>query len=118
MAEAQRATYLGVDQLRRLDHWCYSLRASFGTRVPHRAIYLVGSVLERPDFRDVDLRIMLTDKEMRFLPLNRLDLNMMLSRWGQEATGLPIDCQVQSPAVFDEHAGRPRNPRGWVTHTG
>ena len=105
----KRAIYLGVEHMRLLDHWCASLRSTFG-----RTPYLCGSVLQRADWRDVDIRIQLTNKEMHHLPLNRLDLNMMLSEWGKRVTGLPIDCQVQSADAFHEHDGEPRNPRGWI----
>ncbi len=104
----QRAIYLDVPDVRVLDHWCESLRLSF-----RREVYLVGSVLQGPDHRDVDVRIMLTDEEMAALPMHVLDLNMMLSRWGQQATGLPIDCQVQTLAEFTTEGG-PRNPRGYT----
>lgn len=104
----QRAIYLDVPEVRILDHWCEALRLSF-----QREVYLVGSVLQGPDHRDVDVRIMLTDEEMASLPMHVLDLNMMLSRWGQQATGLPIDCQVQTLAEFTTEGG-PRNPRGYT----
>ncbi len=87
----QRATYLRVDEVRLLDHWCDSLGQTFGTTP-----YLVGSVLIRSDYRDVDVRVMLDDDAYEAIPMHVLDLNMLLSRWGQQSTGLPIDCQVQS----------------------
>lgn len=106
----QRTIYLRVDEVRRLDHWCHVLSLAMLGATPH----LVGSVLERADYRDVDVRVIVTDKVAKRLPMRRLDLNMLLSRWGQEQTGLPIDCQVQSvteAAGFDD---RPRNPRGFI----
>ena len=108
--EKRRATYLRVDQLRMLDHWCESLRHTF-----ERPVYLVGSVLLHPRWRDVDVRIILTDKQVRRLPLRQRDLNMLLSRWGQDVTDLPIDCQVQSATEAAAEEG-PANPRGLTTY--
>jgi len=108
----ERAIYLRVDQVRRLDHWCRNLNRMFHEMPPTTRVYLVGSVLEGPGFRDVDVRVVLPDGACRRLRaiLNEEDLNYLLSRWGQEQTGLPIDCQVQSVSDTDEHSG-PRNPR-------
>lgn len=106
-AKRKRSIYLRVDEVRLLDHWCHLLRMSFG-EMP----YLVGSVLERTDHRDVDIRIILTDEKYDAIPMNVRDLNMLLSRWGQQMTGLPIDCQVQSAAESKGFDG-PINPRGY-----
>lgn len=106
MAAKKRAIYLRVDQVRALDHWCWLLAESFG-EVP----YLVGSVLERDDYRDVDVRIGVSDEKWKGLVMRPLDLNMLLSQWGQRLTGLPIDCQVQRETEWHEYDGRPRNPR-------
>lgn len=88
-----RATYLQLSDVRLLDAWGRELREMWG----HTA-YLVGSALVRPDYRDVDVRIVLPDDSIDHLAqvvdLGRL--NLSLSLWGQKATGLPIDCQVQS----------------------
>lgn len=104
-----RATYLAVDEMRRLDHWCRNLRDTF----PCLGTFLVGSVLVRPDYRDVDVRVVLVDKHHRRLSrsIDLLDLGMMLSRWGQEQTGLPIDAQVQSLTESSKFTS-PRNARG------
>lgn len=102
----ERAIYLRVDQVRKLDHWCQSLRVSFKTHV-----YLVGSVLTGKDWRDVDVRIVISDEAFESIPMQTLDLDMLLSEWGQNQTDLPIDCQVQSASEFSTYKG-PRNPRG------
>jgi hypothetical protein len=78
---------------------------------PLADVFLVGSVLDGPDYRDVDVRVVLPNRAVEGWPMSRLDLNMLLSRWGQEQTGLPIDCQVQSVEQSTSH-DRPRNPRG------
>ena len=59
----KRATYLSVVDMFSLYHQCLMLReAGF-------SVYLVGSCLTRPDYRDVDLRAIVDDKE--FGALNR-----------------------------------------------
>lgn len=105
---SKRTIYLRVDQVRRLDHWCHVLALSFG-----RTAYLVGSVLERPDWRDVDVRLIAPDEVVQRLPMDRLDLNMLLSEWGQRQTDLPIDCQLQTSDEAAEYDGT-RNPRGFL----
>ena len=90
-----RATQLDVDEVRRLDHFATSLDIALPANV---GIIHVGSSLERPDYRDVDVRIVLRDGDYRALAkrVNILDLNMLLSGWGRQMTGMRIDAQVQS----------------------
>lgn len=52
-----RATYLTQSAYRLLDDWGANLCRTFPGHVP----YLVGSALTRPDYRDVDVRLMLWD---------------------------------------------------------
>ncbi len=106
----RRATWLRVDQLRLLDQWCAVLRDSFQTPV-----YLVGSALRGPGWRDVDVRIVLPAARHAVIPMRLLDLNLALSLWGQRSTGLPIDCQVQSETEHRTHDG-PANPRPSASH--
>lgn len=97
----RRATQLDVDEVRALDHWCTLLRGMFPTTV---GVIHVGSSIVRPDYRDVDIRVVLLDDEHAALvPLiNRLDLHMLLSQWGRQMTGLRIDCQLQSVTESSE----------------
>ncbi len=73
--------------------------------LPTLGIYLVGSVLERPDFRDVDVRAIMMDEDYdrmfpggdggtdsdAFWSLLCIGIGAYLS----QATGLPIDFQIQ-----------------------
>ena len=91
----KRASYLTVQQMFNLQHACRLLTASFGFHT-----YLVGSAMERPDYRDVDLRCILDDDDYdRFIGTNltRLRLlNVALSEWiAARSGGLPIDFQFQ-----------------------
>lgn len=78
--------------------------------------YMVGSCMERPNFRDVDLRCVLDDAEFeqRFggQRVRLRLLNAALSEWIAARTGLPIDFQFQARTESDRYKGRPRNPMG------
>lgn len=104
------ASYLPVPIFLRLDYCCASIREAFG-----HEIYLVGSCLERADFRDVDLSMMMPDEDYaRMFPNEavRLFFNMAVSDWLTARTGLNIDFKFQDTTkANDEHKG-PRNPMG------
>lgn len=100
-----RATMLGVDAVRRLDHFATFLDIMFRTNV---GVVHCGSSLDRRDYRDVDVRVVLKDDDYQTLArlTNVLDLNMLLSGWGQRVTDLPIDCQAQSVTESGTHGTR------------
>jgi hypothetical protein len=108
----RRATRLSVDQVRAIDHFAENMIVMF----PHMmGLAIVGSALTRDDWRDVDLRVVLAPSHYQALSENLTidDLNALLSRWGQQVTGLPIDCQLQNypdheRLAFDDD-GRPRH---------
>lgn len=106
-----RASYLPVPQQRLLEDWGRTLRRMFHGEVP----YQVGSSTQHGDYRDVDVRIIMNDSDhsdlAAIVAIPRL--NVTLSLWGQQVTGLPIDCQVQQMTAANEqyHAQR-RNPLG------
>jgi hypothetical protein len=105
-----RINYLTVAQNFALETACAVLNdAGCGA-------YLVGSCMERADYRDVDLRCILDDAdfETRFGG-QRVRLRLMnaaLSEWVTARTGLPIDFQFQSRTEAQQYQGRPRNPMG------
>lgn len=53
------ASYLSVPDFQRLNWACIPIREAF-----HEPPYLVGSVLTRPDYRDIDIRLILDDEVM------------------------------------------------------
>lgn len=78
-------------------------------------VFMVGSCLERADFRDVDLRCWLPDEEDHGIISNRIRRRLFdatMSEWLRARTGLPIDFQFQNKAEFDEYRGKPRNGAG------
>lgn len=96
--EFKRATFLGAPAAFNLNQACRILADAFGHN-----LYLVGSSIERRDFRDVDVRCMLDDAEYeRMFPNGGGDydaywsvLCTALSEWLSSRTGLPIDFQIQ-----------------------
>lgn len=118
MKARQRATWLHVTDFDRLEDWCHMVRIILWSQP-----YLVGSALDRADFRDIDIRVLMADKDFDRLSRKRSDvirfLNRAFSTWGQRETGLPIDFQIQRQTEANEQfPNKPRNPMGtrdWST---
>jgi hypothetical protein len=117
-----RSTFLSPPDLHRLDWACRPIRDAFGGPP-----YLVGSVLTRPDFRDIDIRLILDDEAVERMfnshgtyfddgdpKAIRLLVNIALSDLIARAANAPapIDFQIQSmsEANVPEHGAR--NPLG------
>lgn len=106
-----RATYLSPPDHHRLSWACRPVREAYGTPP-----YLVGSVLERPSYRDIDLRLILPDTEFGALFPNRqvlMLLNVAVSDFITKTAGLsiPVDFQFQSQSEANAFDG-PRNAMG------
>jgi hypothetical protein len=115
------ASYLSPSDMHRLDWACVPIRRAFGTPP-----YLVGSVLTRPDFRDIDLRLILDDEVVeRMFGVQgqhyegetsrvRLLLNIALSDLIAKSANLPwpIDFQIQSMSEANVPEHGMRNPMG------
>jgi hypothetical protein len=110
-----KGCYLSALELHELDEACKPFLSAFGSHP-----YLVGSASHRPDFRDVDVRLILPDDEYDALFAERKGLWALLSRLGstylRARTGLPVDFQVQRQTEANEKFGNlgdtPRNPLG------
>lgn len=101
----KRANYLTQSGVRLLNDWGVNLRRMF----PGEVAYLVGSALTTADYRDVDVRLILNDDDYFSLAsvVDPADLNLAVSLWGQQVTGLPIDFQVQHiETANQDHPGR------------
>jgi len=113
-----RATYLSPPDLYRLDWACRPIRLAFNTPP-----YLVGSALERSDYRDIDLRLILSDRRHKQLVGTRgelvLLLNIALSDLVARTAGqrAPIDFQIQSQSEANAIKGL-RVPMGGRDATG
>lgn len=111
------AHYLTVLDYFNLDQAVKVLGQTF-----HYNVYLVGSVLTRPNFRDVDLRCMLDDEDYDKLfsssynDLNcdhmRKVMNISISSWLKSLTGLPVDFQFQKTSEANKEF--PRQPRSSI----
>lgn len=97
-----KPVYIGAPACFALEVACqYLMRAFPGDG----GCYLVGSALERADWRDVDVRLILPDDEYAALFPNAgnrsefdprwLLLTISISAWMSRETGLPIDFQFQ-----------------------
>lgn len=112
--QKQRVTWLSVPEMYRLNTAARTVREA----VDGIGLVLVGSSLERRDYRDVDLRYILTDADFaaRFPNPAWLRLtNAALSDWLAKATGLDIDFQFQSMTEANAYEGR-RHPVGHDHH--
>lgn len=120
MAEKTYSHYLTVLDYFNLDHACKILGQTF-----HFNVYLVGSVLKKKDWRDVDLRCMLDDEDYDKLfnsPYKDLNcdhmrqvMNISISSWLKSMTGLPVDFQFQKTSkANEEYKSEPRSCIGWV----
>lgn len=111
-----RATYLQITDVRLLQDWGSKLRSVFTDDLLSGMPYLVGSALDRPDYRDVDVRLILSDDVYDRLAsvVDVMALNLAYSLWGQRVTGLPIDFQVQrmTEANAENPAAGRRHPIG------
>jgi hypothetical protein len=120
-----RASYLSPPDFHRLDWACRPIAEAFG-----EPPYLVGSVLTRPDFRDIDIRLILDDAAAERVLTGesfevhcdgnpnacRLLLNIAFSDLIASIAHAPapIDFQIQSmtEANAPEYAHGMRNPLG------
>ena len=114
-----RVNWIGGAQYHNLTLACAALNAAFGPNT-----YLVGSALERRDYRDVDVRVIMADADFDRLfgpdVVSHVAASGLwsltcasISEWLQARTGLPIDFQIQRQTQANEqHKGRPRSAIG------
>ena len=101
--------------LHRLDRACKPLVEVFG-----RHVYLVGSQQQRTAgaLSDVDVRLILSDDDYEHLTLDWPDglhtlLDFAIGAYLREATGMPIDFQIQQRSTANaNHPDGFRNPLG------
>jgi hypothetical protein len=93
------ANYLLQSEYRMLNDWCILVDRMFGFEGDKglAGLYLVGSVLRKTSYRDVDIRLIMADDTYaaHYDDNRRKYTNLAVSLWGQKATGLPIDFQIQ-----------------------
>lgn len=114
----QRANYVPAPHFFALNHACVVVNRAFDGF----GCYLVGSSLERRDYRDVDVRFIMSDEAFDRLfrvepknadtgaagwmnPLWSL-MCTSISLWMRNVTGLPVDFQIQRQTQANErHQG-------------
>lgn len=109
----RRGTSLSPQELFMLDQWGRQLREAFG-----ETPYLVGSAERGENWRDVDVRMLLPWAEDVMSGLAVYTLNIAVTTWGRQVTGLPIDFQMQAASAFHGYDGETRNPLGGRSKTG
>ena len=115
-----RMNWVGAPQLFNLSQACRMVVESFDS-----GVYLVGSSIHKRDFRDVDVRCIMSDESFakwfgstRSPVYNqRLSLfNSAISAWLSQQSGLPVDFQIQQQTDANEECstkdGHPRQPLG------
>lgn len=115
MPDKHYAHYLTTTAYFKLDVACIPLWRAFGE---NGGVYLVGSVLRKPDWRDVDIRVILYDEEFdRLFPkTDRFQENaqwklfcISISNYLSSVTGLPIDFQIQRQTEANEQYSTKEN---------
>lgn len=99
-----------------------SVQEAFHDPDEHSGIYVVGSALQRPDWRDVDIRFMMSDVLFAKTFPNAGDhwehdakwllLTVTISNHLSKLTGLPIDFQFQPQTHANKLHKGPRNAIG------
>lgn len=114
-----KGCYIGAPAVFALELACKQMNAAFGVH----ACYQVGSSLEGPGWRDVDVRMIMDDGAFAALFPDAADhwehderwllMTVALSERLSRLTGLPIDFQFQPRThANDRFRGRPRNALG------
>lgn len=119
----RKASYVGAPAVFILESACRQLNEAYAyCDIAH--VYLVGSALERADWRDVDLRMIMSDADFqREFPDAHGDaawemdpkwslLTASISGYLSKLTGLPIDFQFQPMTFANKHHRGRRNAMG------
>ncbi len=118
----KKFVHVGAPACFELELACQQLARAF----PGFGCYLVGSALERADWRDIDIRMIMRDDEFaaefpnagpvtehrwEFDPKWCI-LTTSISAWLSKRTGLPVDFQFQPQSHANERHKGPRNALG------
>jgi hypothetical protein len=115
-APRHKACHVGAPAIFALQTECREIARAFDTF----GIYLVGSALERADWRDVDVRMIMDDADFDALFPDATDggwefdprwslLTVAISAHLSARTGLPIDFQIQRQTHANKQHAGPRN---------
>lgn len=112
---AEKYNGLGAPECFALSHACLIVEAALG-----ETCYLVGSAVDRRDFRDVDVRVIMSDEKWQLL-FGRTQNGELVPFWSllctaiseylSRRTGLKVDFQIQRrSAVREADWEKPRQP--------
>jgi hypothetical protein len=123
VSETKKICYVGAPAIFALEAACQFVNAALGDY----GCYLVGSCLERADWRDVDVRFIMGDEKFAALFPN-VDLsigsaiwefdprwllfNTSICQWLRAQTGLPVDFQIQPQTFANERHNKTRSAIG------
>lgn len=114
VAKPSKAHYFSALQLALLNDACTRITQAFD-----HPPYVVGSSIERADWRDVDVRTILADDEFDAIFGSHPDLWSLLclavSAYLSAASGLPVDYQVQRQSEANEKFDGRRSAIGMRT---
>lgn len=115
--------YIGAPKVFSLEMATKQINHAFGDY----GCYIVGSSLERMDWRDVDIRFIMPDEQFYEL-FSKVDSNSLgavwefdekwlllttsISQWLKQQTGLPIDFQIQPITFANKFHNKNRIPVG------
>lgn len=120
-----RANYVPAPQMFHLHHACNLINQAFPQAF---GCFLVGSALERRDYRDVDVRCVLPDEDFDRLFPKAPDgpahwqptwalLCITISEWLRQVSGLPVDFQFQKQSIANAKFTGQRSALGmYVAH--
>lgn len=115
----KKANHVGAPAIFALEQACRDINEAFGGF----GCYLVGSAIERADWRDVDVRYIMADDEFAKLfpdagrhwehDARWLLLTVSISERLSKITGLPVDFQFQPQTHANERHNGPRHAIGF-----
>lgn len=118
----KKGVYIGAPACFALEEAVRHVAEAFGAYEECFGIYLVGSALERADWRDVDLRFIMPDEKFAELFPDAGDhwehdarwllLTVAISERLSKLTGLPIDFQFQPQTHANKCHKGPRSAVG------
>lgn len=120
-----KVSHIGAPAVFALEQALKHVNDAFCEDDSFAGVYIVGSCLERPDWRDVDVRLIMEDAAFeRLFPAVEMHsgawefdprwclMTVAISKWLSAETGLPIDFQFQPMTHANKHHEGPRHAAG------
>lgn len=121
----KKCSYIGAPACFALEQACKQVADAFHDPKYYVGLYVVGSCLERPDWRDVDVRMIMQDEAfLQLFPGTHLTsalwefdprwclMTVSISAWLKNQTGLPVDFQFQPSTFANEKHSKLRHAVG------